>query len=331
MPLNLGSANHCRDLSCVESEGLLVISPTNLQPMEPAAKSACQRLQRCEDVAAVIVLQETSLLAQLFEEAWNTLPSRLASLAVCPPAATFVVARADNSARLLRQTQDTNDALWRCLVELAREGSRIEVRTERCSDGLVLVNREICVEGPEETWLPELLSTPPRRELEWLFGELRLARLSDLCGDVVSPADATAVLAGLWLLHGDADASHRQSQSIEDEGRHRCGNYWHAIMHRQEPDYGNSKYWFRRVGQHPIFTELAGRTTELILGDGSYQALDQRNKIGLPSRWDPFAFVDWCEAASRDGNRPQISLIRQIQFVEMHLLLRATFADANHS
>ena len=326
MPLQLGSSDHCRDLLCVDSGDLLVISPTNLRPIESATKSACQTLQRCEDVAAVIVLQEASLLAQLFEESWNTLPSLLASLAVCPPEATFVVTRLENSARLLRHTQDTNDALWRCLVELAKDGSRIEVRTELCFDEFVC--KAICVDGSDEKWLPELLSTPPRRELEWLFGELRLARLSDFCGDVVSPADATAVLAGLWLLHGDADASHRLSQSIEDEGRHRCGNFWHAIMHRQEPDYGNSNYWFRRVGQHPIFPELARRATELILGDGSDQALGPRKKLGLPSGWDSSAFVDWCEAASLSAEASQVELIRRIQFVEMQLLLRASFEDA---
>lgn len=326
MPLNLGSANHCRDLSCEKIEDSWVISPTNLRLVESAKESAGETLRRREGVGAVIVLQETSLLTKLFEEAWKTLPSRLASLAVCPPAATFVVTRADNSARLMRHTQDTNDALWRCLVDLAKEGSRIEVRTELCFDELVC--KAIREDGSEETWLPELLSTPPRRELEWLFGELRLARLSDLCGDVVSPADATAVLAGLWLLHGDADASHRQSQSIEDEGRHRCGNFWHAIMHRQEPDYGNSKYWFRRVGQHPIFPELARHADELIAADGSESARRWRAKLGTPNVWNASAFVDWCEAAARENDASQIELIRRIQFVEMHLLLRASYADA---
>ena len=108
MPLNLGSANHCRDLSCVEDEGLLLISPTDLRLTESAKEFAGKTLRRRKDVGAVIVLQETSLLSKLFAEAWKTLPSRLASLAVCPPAATFVVPRADNSARLMRQAVSRN-------------------------------------------------------------------------------------------------------------------------------------------------------------------------------------------------------------------------------
>lgn len=328
MPLNLGSANHCRDLSCVKTEDLLVISPTNLPPMESARQSARETLRQCDDVAAVIVLHEASLLAQFFEEAWNMLPGRLASLAVCPPAATFVVTRANNSARLLRYASDTGDALWRCLVEIARVGSRIEVQTKLSDE---FFDPTISVDGGNArsaTWLPELLSAPPRSERDWLFGELRLARLSDLCGSVASPADATAVLAGLWLLHGDGDTSHRHSQTIEDEGRHRCGNFWHAIVHRQEPDYGNAKYWFRRVGPHPILPELARYANELILASGLSNALAQRQKLGLPQRWDTLAFVNWCEAATRIGNPADLDLLRRIQFIEMHLLLRASFADA---
>lgn len=60
--------------------------------------------------------------------------------------------------------------------------------------------------------------------------------------------------AGLWLLAGDLDASHELSQRIDDPD----GSFWHGIMHRREGDFGNAKYWFRRVGVHPVLRELAG-------------------------------------------------------------------------
>ena len=59
---------------------------------------------------------------------------------------------------------------------------------------------------------------------------------------------AQAAISGLWLLHGYLDQSHTLSQEIHTP----TGSYWHGIMHRREPDFPNAKYWFRRVGTHPI-------------------------------------------------------------------------------
>ena len=61
-----------------------------------------------------------------------------------------------------------------------------------------------------------------------------------------------ACAAGLWLRFDFLDESHRVSQ--EDEGNPER-DFWHAVMHRREPDAFNSKYWWRRVGAHPVLRQ----------------------------------------------------------------------------
>ena len=61
-----------------------------------------------------------------------------------------------------------------------------------------------------------------------------------------------AALSGLYLYFSCRDEAHELAQS---DGSME-GSYWHAIIHRQEPDPGNSRYWFHHVGAHPVFAEL---------------------------------------------------------------------------
>jgi hypothetical protein len=101
---------------------------------------------------------------------------------------------------------------------------------------------------------------------------------------VVSRNDAECVRSGLYLYLSALDESHTISQSISTDS----GSFWHGIMHRQEPDYANAKYWFRRVRRHPVYDEL-----ERVTGEA----------------WDPFAFVDRCEAAEQGGTENRDALV----------------------
>src|SRR6266567_6492338 len=90
-----------------------------------------------------------------------------------------------------------------------------------------------------------------------------------------------AALAGLYLYFSCWDEAHETAQDIATPE----GSYWHAIVHRQEPDAGNSSYWFRQAGAHPVFPALAAAAS----------AIGIRSTAG----WDPFAFIQFCEEARR--------------------------------
>lgn len=138
--------------------------------------------------------------------------------------------------------------------------------------------------------------------------------------------EGAALRAGLFQIQDELDQSHRCSQSIEGLGKHRNGDYWHAIMHRREPDYGNSKYWFRHVGVHPVFADLAAIARPLA-PSSNFDRWSSR--LWTARGWDPFAFVDLCEAAEQSRADHRLTeFAERVQWAEMLLLLEHTARDA---
>jgi hypothetical protein len=167
---------------------------------------------------------------------------------------------------------------------------------------------------------PEILNPlgpgSPHESLRPKLAALRSESLFD-GRKIVDEDSARCCLSGLWLLHDFLDESHAISQEIETTD----GSYWHGIMHRREPDYGNAKYWFRRVGQHPVFEPLATAARKLAVAAKIETPRDMEFLVQQES-WDPYRFIDLCEAlASRQSTDENAELLaRRIARAEWDLL-----------
>ncbi len=132
---------------------------------------------------------------------------------------------------------------------------------------------------PPERAMPDLLpKSPANREAVTLAAKA-----------VVNPAlmRNTHLVAGVWLYVDEIELSHTACQDIEDES----GALWHAIVHRREGDFSNSRYWLARVGRHPAMS-----------ADPSY---------------DAEAFLN--EVASSDGNPPQLVEVQRREWQRLFL------------
>jgi hypothetical protein len=195
---------------------------------------------------------------------------------------------------------------------------RVAVESERASSYAPAMARTEL-----DALLKSLLATPEPPALDGVrrrgtlpAAELE-ARLSGPLREAGLPAANAALVRALVLLwHDHLDGAHTLAQGVENAD----GSFVHAIMHRREPDAWNSKYWWRRVGSHAAFPELAREAKAFL--DGSGEA--QRHQALMPGgRWDPGAFVDACEAARQQcETEAPVDLLRELQRLETETLLR---------
>jgi len=164
-----------------------------------------------------------------------------------------------------------------------------------------------------------LLDQLKRSDLPSLGAPEGLAQLSP--GEISARLDALAdewgccheqlvlLKAAALFWHDHLEASHEISQCIHSPE----GSFLHGMMHRREPDWPNAKYWFHRVGDHPLYGLLADRLKGLEGG----QELEEHPVI-RNDKWDPIAFVDRIEEhfQNRPGALPptQLMSIQQVEF-----------------
>ncbi len=125
--------------------------------------------------------------------------------------------------------------------------------------------------------------------------------------DKLFPQSALAApaKAGLLLFLGCWEEAHKIAQDLPTPE----GNFWHAIVHRQEPDKWNSDYWFQRVGKHPVFGSIQADSLEIL---ERYESAG----INFPASCDPSKFLDFCEKARENPGSPLESAAIELQHCE---------------
>jgi hypothetical protein len=171
------------------------------------------------------------------------------------------------------------------------------------------------------TSLHKLLATPEPASLgpQPRAGRESLSALNARLDEVFTSGDlsssAEKLIRSLVLLwHDHLEPSHSLSQEIHSKD----GSYVHGIMHRREPDYGNARYWFHRVGEHPCYRVLGERVESL---DGA-TARDLIARLAPKGKLDPFALIELCEATAGEGEHSaKAALLRDVQKIEFETLL----------
>ena len=131
------------------------------------------------------------------------------------------------------------------------------------------------------------------------------------------PQDFECLKAALWLRYDFMAESHAISQGTATPS----GSYWHAILHRREPDASNARYWFSRVGEHPVFAGLSLEAKEIV-GPQPPEAL---KPLLAHDAWDPDEFVKLC-TSSQEGVATQCLL--ELQRREWELLFDYNYTKA---
>ncbi|MFN4241812.1 MAG: hypothetical protein ACK4PI_01090 [Tepidisphaerales bacterium] len=145
-----------------------------------------------------------------------------------------------------------------------------------------------------------------------------------LCARFVTDEhEAAAMLAGLWLWQDYLTESHELCQALDTPS----GSLWHAIVHRREGDFGNSRYWYSRAARHPALPAIAAAASAVVR---DHPADKQLLRLTSPDTFGP-AFtelVDDVVTRRRPPSDPLHRLAVAVQQAEFRTLFEWNAASA---
>lgn len=270
-----------------------------------SAGDRVQRIVRVPGDAAAISAEEAQWLADPQAAGVRLLLDTLELQRIWeafPPELTVLIAAAHADPTCSMPAAGFDGPVW---AEIDRWDGPVEVRAAATT-------------GSSKLRLPKLAPGPAGAVARALVPAIKPRCSQAMSASRTGQLGATCLEAGLLQIHDQLDASHSLSQSVEGESSDGTGDYWHAIMHRREPDYSNSGYWFRRVGTHPIFEDLANLAAQWLTESATTRPVVSPVENG---RWDPMAMIELCRHAEQSGAADQIAAAEMLQWFEMRMLL----------
>jgi hypothetical protein len=181
---------------------------------------------------------------------------------------------------------------------------------ERPVDPLSPLARQVLALNAAGAYTKLIVSGEGNREAKELLTGARPEQM--VVGPLANRDDAACVLAALYLWHDCLPESHTISQAINTP----AGSFWHAILHRREGDFSNSKYWYARCAGHPALPTIAARANEAI----NPLPADKSTLRLTHGGWNTDAFVDLVEQVHTRENDPKHRLAIALQQVEWRVL-----------
>jgi len=157
----------------------------------------------------------------------------------------------------------------------------------------------------------------------------RLERGKPVAGgkDAVAASELPILAQGCLYLYFDCfEEAHNVANDHEGSWQ---GNWIHAIVHRREPDAGNSRYWYARVSPPAGIYQAVGQEALRALGPKPPEGLEKlADKLKKSGTWVPEVFVEVCDRFRKEAPASApFQKLAQLQEIEWQGLLQALLKE----
>jgi hypothetical protein len=152
------------------------------------------------------------------------------------------------------------------------------------------------IEPSVQTWLASVTSDWPIVAAKQSAFDRSLRELLEQHPELVG----SEMEAALWLRLGLIDRAH----DIVQDGKRGTAAFLHAIVHRLEGDYWNSKYWIGQVRDSALLESIGGDIIQS-LDAPSHRELAVKQKLISSNEFQFDAFVDACANFTKESSKSE--------------------------